>query len=86
MKKEKNINDFVSRNIDDYGDILDARDVKNILKISFPTAYSLLTDKNEKGKIKAFKIKTVWKIPKKEFIKFLEDRFVNIKNGKGKSK
>jgi len=89
MKDEINEKDLTSRNLDDYGDILNVSDIMNILKVSYPTALSLLTGKGEKDKIKAFRIRSVWKIRKEDFKKFIDDKveyYKNIKVKKGNGK
>jgi len=89
MKDEINERDFVGRNLDDYGDFLNVSDIMKILKVSYPTALGLLTLTGEKGKIKAFRIKSVWRIRKEDFREFIDykvDYYKNIKVKKGKGK
>ena len=58
----------------DYGDILTVHDLMDIFKISYPTALSLISDKEEKGKIRAFRLtQRVWKIRKKDVESFLNE-------------
>jgi hypothetical protein len=74
MKDEFNEKMLSERNLDDYGDILDISDLMKILKISYPTALSLVTVKGEKDKIKSFRINKVWKIRKEDLKKFINEK------------
>lgn len=58
------------KKIEDYADILSARDVRDILKIGFNKTYELLN----KQAIKNFKIGRERKIPKKYLIEYIESQ------------
>lgn len=51
-----------------YPDVLDVKQMCEILKISTKTAYSIL----QEGKIEAFKVGRAYKIPKLNIIKYLQ--------------
>lgn len=58
---------------DNYDDILTVEQLMEILFIGKNTAYKLL----KKGKIKAFKIGRVWKIPRKALEEYIISEHTN---------
>jgi len=62
------------------GDVLNAVEVRNILKISVPTLKKILSQKREPGKIFAKKVGTRWKILREDVYRYLKEADSNNKN------
>jgi hypothetical protein len=64
------------------GDVLNAKEVRKILKISEPTSRKILSQKREPGKIFGKKIGRCWKILREDVYRYLKEADNNIKKDK----
>ena len=62
------------------GDVLNAIEVRKILKISEPTLRRILSEKRVPGKIFGKKVGRSWKILKEDIYKYLKEADSNNKN------
>ena len=62
------------------GDVLNAKEVRKILKISEPTLRKILSQKREPGKIFGKKVGRSWKILREDVYRYLKE--ANNKNKK----
>lgn len=60
------------------GDVLNAIEVRKILKISEPTLRRILSEKREPGKIFGKKVGRAWKILKEDVYRYLKEANNNI--------
>ena len=56
---------------EDYPDILNVDEVREILRCGRNNLYALLTSDNEKNKLRAYRNGRVWKIPKEAVKQFI---------------
>ena len=55
---------------DEYGDLITVEELCDMLSVGKNTAYTLLNS----GAVKAFRIKRVWKIPKKSVVEYVIEK------------